>query len=316
MALEALVAPVSLAQLAGQLHAELIDEQQAPTTNSSRHGAVAPVLASFAVDQDTLFSEEHFRQRQRFALRFSVPRAWLLLVLDGLVAFDRDGRDQSRLLNADENCLCLTAASHQEFTVLRAPAVLLRIGFPLRQRWSPGECSMRAKLPLLVPMTRLVIQAQSTGASVDTFARLAAALQGYCQTELASLGVQPVDEQLADSLRRLLIWLSDHLDQPLEVADLAHAACLSPRRLQELCREQFGCRPMELLRRQRLDAMYAQLISPAHAAESLTQLMSRWQLPDSSATRQAFLERYGHPPKKLRKLMESRQGAPWQDLHA
>ena len=147
-------------------------------------------------------------------------------------------------------------------------------------------------------------------AAAHTRDRLFAALQGYCAAELAALGIQQAEEPMADSLRRLLSWLPNHLDQPLGLADLAHAACLSPRRLQELCREQFGCRPMELLRRHRLEAMHAQLISPAHAGESLAQLMNRWQLPDSSATRQAFLELYGNSPQKLRKQLEAR----WRPL--
>ena len=70
-----------------------------------------------------------------------------------------------------------------------------------------------------------------------------------------------------------------------------------------------------LLRRHRLEVMHAQLI-PAHAGESLAQLMNRWQLPDSSATRHAFFELYGSSPQKLRKQMEAKMAAtPW-GLHA
>ena len=62
--------------------------------------------------------------------------------------------------------------------------------------------------------------------------------------------------------------------------------------------------------------MHAQLISPAHAADSLAQLMNRWQLPDSSATRQAFFELYGNSPQKLRKQMQAKMAATRWGLHA
>ena len=311
---EAPASPVSIPQLAGQLHAELIDHQTAPGSNAvGQHSAV---LASVANEHDTVVSEELYHSRQRFALRFDVSRPWLLLILHGRLAFDGNGRDHTRLLDAHEQCLCLTAASHQELTILGPPVNLIRIGFPLNHQWIPAGGCFKSSLPLLPSMIRLVLQAHATGATAHTRDRLFAAFQGYCAAELAALGIQQTEEPLVDSLRRLLSWLPDHLDQPLGLADLAHAACLSPRRLQELCREQFGCRPMELLRRHRLEAMHAQLISPAHAGESLAQLMNRWQLPDSSATRQAFLELYGNSPQKLRKQLEAKMAASGWGLHA
>jgi len=311
---EAPAAPLSLLQLAGQLQAVLIDHQSAPGWSAvGQHSGASACLAN---EQDAILSEERYHCRQRYALRFDVGRAWLLLISEGRLAFDGNGRDQTRLLDADDHCLCLTAASHQEITILGPPVSLIRIGFPLDHQWIPAECCFRASLPLLPSMIRLVLQAQATGAAAHTRARLFAALQGYCATELVALGIQPNEVRLVDSLRRLLLWLPDHLDQPLGLADLAHAACLSPRRLQELCREQFGCRPMELLRRQRLEAMHAQLVSPAHSGEPLAQLMNRWQLPDSSATRQAFFELYGNSPQKLRKQMEDKMAASRWGLHA
>jgi len=314
MQYEAPVAPVSLLQLAGQLHAELIDHQAAP--GLSAVGQQLPVSASVVNEQDTVLSEELYHSRQRYALRFDVSRPWLLLLLHGRLAFDGNGRDQTRLLDAHDQCLCLTAASHQELTILGPPVSLIRIGFPRNQKWIPAESSFRSSFPLMPSMIRLVLQAHETGTAVQTRARLFAAFQGYCATELAALGIEQTEVRLVDSLQRLLIWLPDHLDQPLGLTDLAHAACLSPRRLQELCREQFGCRPMELLRRHRLEAMHAQLINPAHAAESLAQLMNRWQLPDSSATRHAFLELYGNSPQKLRKKLEAKMAATRWGLHA
>ena len=38
---------------------------------------------------------------------FDVSRPWLLLILHGRLAFDGNGRDQTRLLDPDDQCLCL-----------------------------------------------------------------------------------------------------------------------------------------------------------------------------------------------------------------
>ena len=53
---EAPASPVSIPQLAGQLHAELIDHQTAP--GSSAVGQHTAVLASVANEHDTVLSEE------------------------------------------------------------------------------------------------------------------------------------------------------------------------------------------------------------------------------------------------------------------
>ena len=199
-----------------------------------------------------------------------------------------------------ERCLCLTRASSQEFTILRAPLRLLRFGLPRSQAWQPDAWSGAFALPLLQPMLRLLQQAHVSSAPVDTRDRLFEALQAYCFSELASLGVQ-AQEITRDPLCLLLAWLPAHLGRELSLADLAAAACLSARRPQELCQQRFGCSPMELLRQKRLEAVHAQLVDSAFDGESTAQLLRRWQLPDSAATRQAFLARYGQSPQALRK---------------
>ena len=67
---EAPASPVSIPQLAGHLHAELIDHQTAP--RSSAVGQHSAVLASVVNEHDTVLSEELYHSRQRLALRFEV----------------------------------------------------------------------------------------------------------------------------------------------------------------------------------------------------------------------------------------------------
>ena len=99
----------------------------------------------------------------------------------------------------------------------------------------------------------------------------------------------------------LIDWLPTHLDQELRLVDLAAVASISPRRLQELSQERYGCTPMELLRQHRLDAFQADLSRPKDNFVGISKLLKRWHLPDSNATRAAFENRFGHSPSEWRR---------------
>ncbi|MBN9111994.1 MAG: helix-turn-helix transcriptional regulator [Pseudonocardia sp.] len=58
---------------------------------------------------------------------------------------------------------------------------------------------------------------------------------------------------------RAMEWIEDHLDEPLTVSDVAAAAGLSTRQLQEVFRRQRGVSPMEVVRDLRLTRAHAQL---------------------------------------------------------
>lgn len=278
------------------LGAELEREQQAPDQPSL--GARPPLRARVLQEQGLVLSEELYLRRQSLRQRFSLPRSWLLLVLQGRLAFDPGGRerDQPLLLAANGVNLCLSADALQEFTVVQAPLQLLRLGLPPQRTWQPAEFSVHQALPLLQPMLQLLAQE----APEATRLRLLEALQAYCSSELEAHGIT-LQASGADPLDALLAWLRPRLDQPLALADLAAAACLSGRRLQELCQQRYGHSPMELLRQLRLEALHQQLLDPAHQREGLAALYRRWQLSDSAATQQAFKARYGQSPASLRR---------------
>jgi AraC-like DNA-binding protein len=270
-----------------------------------RYGGPSPgsnnklaLRASLHSEQGFLLAEELYLRRQNLRLRFTTPRSWLLLVLQGRLAFDPGGceHDQPLLLSAIGTNLCLSAAALQEFTVVQAPLRLVRLGLPPQRRWSPAEFSARQPLPLLQPMLQLLAQAPD-----GTRQRLLEALQAYCSTELEAHGISQHASAQADPLALLDDWLLERLDQPLTLADLAAAACLSPRRLQELCQQRYGHSPMERLRQLRLEALHQQLLDPAHQREGLAALYRRWHLSDSAATQQAFKARYGQSPASLRR---------------
>lgn len=284
--------------LAEQLGGVLLDEQEAP--DHPRLGPVPALRGRVLVDQQAVFSEELYLRRQRYRLQFTTARSWLFLVLEGALAVDLQGRDRTLLLDAQGACLCLTRATSQEFTTLGSPVRLLRFGLPELYSWQPVDWSGVHPMPLMGPMLQLLHQAHHNKAPDATRERLVEALQSYCVSELAVHGVE-LQASREDPLQVLLDWLPSRLEQELHLADLASAACLSARRLQELCQQRFGCTPMDLLRQQRLEALHAELLDPVHAKAPMSQLYRRWQLPDSAATRQAFLARYGQTPQAIRK---------------
>ena len=249
-----------------------------------------------------LFAKELYGRRQSLTLRFDPARTWLLQVQQGRLALDLDQRARTLLLDANATRLCITRAAIQEITVLQAPLRLLRLGLPASLCTTPAEHAGPQQLPLLEPMFELLERAEAGGVDAATRAGLTQALQAYWGTELQQLGLT-LQATGVDPLQQLLDWLRPRLQEEVQLADLAGAACLSARRLQELCQQRFGCSPMDLVRRLRIEALHSDLQDPAQAQQGLAQLYRRWHLPDSSGTRKAFEARYGQSPARLRRQL-------------
>ena len=281
------------------LGAELLASDQAA---DSPQGAAAPALRQRQVElEGLLVSEELYLRRQFFAARFSQPSAWMLVALKGRVLLEHHGRQSQVVLQGSGPNVCLTHALDQELLVLEAPLHLVRLRLPSGKVWQPTDFFGQVDLSLLLPTLHLLVQARQDSAPESTLQRLTQALEGYCTSQLEGCGVELVAIP-ADPLSNLLVWIKDHLHQPLALADLAVAVGLSARRLQELSQERYGISPMELLRQQRLEAFHAELLDPSQAHLAVAALLRRFHLPNSAATRHGFEARYGQSPSSLRKL--------------
>ena len=286
-------------QLCLSLGAELLASDQAA---DFAQGAAAPALRLRQVElEGLLVSEELYLRRQFFAARFCQPSAWMLVALKGRVLLELHGRQSQLVLQASGPNVCLTHALDQELLVLEAPLHLVRLRLPSGMGWQPTDFCGQVDLSLLLPTLHLLLQAQQDSAPEPTLQRLTQALQGYCTSQSEGCGVELV-AVTGDPLSHLLVWIKDHLHQPLALADLAVAVGLSARRLQELSQERYGISPMELLRQQRLEAFHAELLDPSHAHLAVAALLRRFHLPNSAATRHGFEARYGQSPASLRKV--------------
>ena len=286
-------------QLCLSLGAELLASDQAA---DSAQGAAAPALRLRQVElEGLLVSEELYLRRQFFAARFCQPSAWMLVALKGRVLLELHGRQSQLVLQASGPNVCLTHALDQELLVLEAPLHLVRLRLPSGMGWQPTDFCGQVDLSLLLATLHLLLQARQDSAPEPTLQRLTQALQGYCTSQLEGCGVELV-AVTGDPLSHLLVWIKDHLHQPLALADLAVAVGLSGRRLQELSQERYGISPMELLRQQRLEAFHAELLDPSQAHLAVAALLRRFHLPNSAATRHGFEARYGQSPASLRKV--------------
>ena len=297
--------PLSPRELAASLSAELCADKQSP--DHARVGPAHALRATLFSCGSLLLCEELYLRRQLYELAFNAPLPWLVALQQGSIALDLDGTDEPLLMRPGSSSLVLASSQNQQFTVLSAPARLIRLRFDPHSEWSQSRFVSSAPLPLLQPMLHLLRDSQRLDPASQTTSSLSVALQRYLFDVLAPSGVQLVSKP-SDPLQVLLEWLPSHLDDELRVADLAAAACVSPRRLQELCHERFGCTPMELLRQQRLDALHSDLSAPPDRFAGIAQLFKRWRLPDSSATRSAFASRFGHTTSELRRRFLTSRG--------
>ena len=256
-------------------------------------------------------AEEVYGQRLSLRWQGRAGCPSLLLLLQGRCILEAGGV-MLHLEAGGRNAAALRSDPH-DFTITQAPCRLVRLllpptslvlsghgaPIPRAQAWS-------ADLGLLLSMQRLLEQSLHHAAADHTRLELADTLLTYVWDRLASVGclveLPPVQSLSADPMQQLEVWLPEHLSEPLELADLAAAVNLGPRRLQELCRQRHGCTPMELLRRQRLGVLAGQLRDPQLASRSLAGLMATLQLSDSAATRGAFERLYGHSPAAHRRL--------------
>lgn len=256
--------------------------------------------------QGVLLSEEVYGSRLHLNWTDPAARGALLLVQHGrcIVECTEPGAPMLMLKASGHNAALLTNVGSQQLTITQAPCRLVRLLLP------PGTSHLQrglwaVELDLLLPMLRLLEQSLQRKAPERTRLELGVTLLGYIWERLASAGctlqLPRGSGSSEDPLGPLQVWINAHLGESLELADLAAAVNLSPRRLQELCRSRHGCSPMELLREQRLKLLAQQLRDPEQAGRSLTALMAALQLSDSASTRQAFERSYGCSPAVYRR---------------
>lgn len=102
----------------------------------------------------------------------------------------------------------------------------------------------------------------------------------------------------ADPLMRLASdWIAKHLDQPIDVTDLAQALHVTPRTLARRCKQALGISSWRLVQRRRIEAAVDLLRTTTLPFEKIA---TRVGYADPSALRMLFRRALGAAPSSLR----------------
>jgi AraC-like DNA-binding protein len=255
---------------------------------------------------DLLLCEESYPHTQAHGVRFPRPLPWLFVVHSGEIALDLDNASKELFFEAqgDGPNVCLTTSLTVDLTVMQPATTLTRVQLPATCRWKPRGSSrcVRADLSLLVPMARTAFAAAAHPPAPEVAKGLTDNLFRYISEQLVIAGVQLSQE--LDPITQLIEYVQVAAEQDLNLADLARAASISARRLQELTKEKFNLTPMELLRRERLKLLHRYIRDPRQQGVPLGTLLRRLHLSDTSKTREAFRAEYGALPSEVRRLSQ------------
>lgn len=98
------------------------------------------------------------------------------------------------------------------------------------------------------------------------------------------------------TVRKAVELIDARPETPFTVGDLARAAGVSARRLQEGFREYLGVTPMTYLRNVRLDRVHAELLT---GATGVTEAAGRWGFTHLSRFSAAYRRRFGTAPSEI-----------------
>lgn len=99
------------------------------------------------------------------------------------------------------------------------------------------------------------------------------------------------------TVRKAVDLIEAHPETPFTVGDLARAAGVSVRRLQEGFSEHLGVTPLTYLRNVRLDRVHADLLT---GATGVTEAAGRWGFTHLSRFSAAYRRRFGAAPSQTR----------------
>ncbi|MGP3991731.1 AraC family transcriptional regulator [Streptomyces sp. 3N207] len=125
----------------------------------------------------------------------------------------------------------------------------------------------------------------------------AAALMATHRLLPASEPVRRTGNVAHPAVRRAIQLIEERSDQPLTLSDLAVAAKLSPRALQEAFQRYVGRTPLAYLREVRLDRAHRDLVAAdADGPVTVAEIAFRWGFSNLGRFANWYRRRYGHAP--------------------
>ncbi|MBT2501686.1 helix-turn-helix transcriptional regulator [Curtobacterium sp. ISL-83] len=99
-------------------------------------------------------------------------------------------------------------------------------------------------------------------------------------------------------LRAAVEFIHQHAAEPLTVSDIAHAAAISVRSLQESFQRELNVAPMNYLREVRLRHVHADLLKADPDVTTVAEVASTWGFGHMGRFSHEYLNQFGEYPKQ------------------
>lgn len=113
--------------------------------------------------------------------------------------------------------------------------------------------------------------------------------------------LDPTIEDRRDStpllLRRAVTFIDDNAHRDISLADIARAACVTPRALQYMFRKHRDCTPTDYLRRVRLHHAHLDLLACSDETSTVSAVAARWGFAHLGRFAALYRSEYGESPQ-------------------
>lgn len=211
----------------------------------------------------------------------------------------------SVFINAPRRSIRLRWQEGCEQLILRVPYAAA--GVERRRLQRSGALMPRVLSPLLVSQlnTLMALSRQGPG-TADWAAHVQTGLARFAAQHLLPAQKETDTRPDADARDRLIGFITAHLSRPIQLTDLARAAGLGRSQLNALTWSAFGCTPMALLRRLRLQAAHRDL--EERPEQNLTQLALHYGFDHQGRFSQYYREEFGALPRQMRRRLRQEDG--------
>lgn len=229
---------------------------------------------------------------------------------DGVTTHVPEG---AAFVNAPQKSIRLRWQEECEQLILRVPHAAAGVAgqTPMRS----GALLPKGLLPVLVSQLNMLMalsrQVSSMPGLQDWVAHAETGLARFAALHLFPIvsdqsGLPQESLPDADRRDRLVSFIESHLSRPIQLQDLARATGLGRTQLNALTQEAFGCAPITLVRRLRLEAARRSL--EADPSQRLTELSLRYGFEHQGRFSQYYREAFGESPRDMRERQRNRGG--------
>lgn len=193
------------------------------------------------------------------------------------VSFARSDVDEAARRLSGDDALRVRPAGH-------APISEQRLRYWTRT-WEYGR-DVLLRSPERTPLVEQQVRSLLLEASLLTFP------SSFTEALAAGRSARP----LPAPVRRAKAYIEAHATGPIVLADIAHAARLSPRGLQYAFRTATGRTPMQYVRRVRLDAARADLRTADPSVDTVAAIAARWGFSNLGRFAAMYRAEFGETP--------------------